>query len=48
MQLFVITPDGLSDYLGNLTSSSLPSLTLISFGAMIATVLLIISRMLED
>ena len=48
MQLFVITPDGLSDYIGNLTSSSLPSLTLISFGSMIAMAIVIISRMLED
>ena len=48
MQLFVISPEGLSNYLGNLTSSSLPSLTLISFGAMIALALIMISRMLED
>ena len=48
MQLFVITPDGLSNYIGNLASSSLPSLTLVSFGAMIAIAIVMISRMLED
>lgn len=48
MRLFVISPEGLSNYLGNLTSSSLPSVTLISFGCMAALAIIMIGRILED
>ena len=48
MQLFVISPEGVSSYLGNLASSSAPSITLISLGIMAVLALIMVGRILEE
>ena len=47
-KLLAVSPQGVSKYLGEATSSAMPSVTMITLGGMIAVAFLLISRMLED